>query len=59
MLGLFMSCFHYMIVDMVIIEMYFEFPLWSFMLRYFHAWLLGDLFEDVTAISYLFIVIAW
>jgi len=48
-----------MIVDMAIIEMYFEFPLRPFMSRYFHAWLLGDLFEDVTTISYLFIVIAW
>ena len=29
-------------------------PLW-----YFHSCLLGDLFEDVTTISYLFIIIAW
>jgi len=48
-----------MIIDMAIIEMYFEFPLWPFMLRYVHAWLLGDLFGDVTTISYLFIEIAW
>jgi len=48
-----------MIVDMTIIEMYFWVFGEIFMLRYFHAWLLGDLFDDVTTISYLFIVIAW
>jgi len=36
-----------------------DIPLWCFMLRYFHACLLGDLFEDVMTISYLFIIFAW
>jgi len=37
----------FMVIDMAIIEMYFEIPLRFLCWDIFHAWLLGDLFEDV------------
>ena len=52
-----MSWLHFMVDDMAIVELYVIFHCDVFV-EIFHARFLGELFEDVTSISYLFIKIA-
>jgi len=49
----------YLWVDDMVIEVYAIFPLWCFIIEIFMHVMFGEFMEDVTSISWIFIIFAW